>query len=78
MNTSLPLGVPKSFLLGVRNIPIESIPGIEETGWKPASRTTRGQQLEESQDIDVLAGMLKIVLNAVCMSFFVKQMIADY
>ncbi|XP_018562120.1 histone acetyltransferase KAT2A isoform X2 [Anoplophora glabripennis] len=53
------------FKEGVRSIPIESIPGIEETGWKPASRTTRGQQLEESQDIDVLAGMLKIVLNAV-------------
>ncbi|KAJ8950083.1 hypothetical protein NQ318_017808 [Aromia moschata] len=47
------------FKEGVRNIPIESIPGIEETGWKPASRTTRGQQLEESQDTDILAGMLK-------------------
>ncbi|VEN51701.1 unnamed protein product [Callosobruchus maculatus] len=50
---------------GVGNIPIESIPGIEETGWKPTSRTTRGQQLEESQDVDTLASMLKIVLNAV-------------
>ncbi|KAJ8932177.1 hypothetical protein NQ314_014864 [Rhamnusium bicolor] len=53
------------FKEGVRSITIESIPGIEETGWKPVSRTTRGQQLEESQDIDILAGMLKIVLNAV-------------
>lgn len=53
------------FISGVRSIPTESIPGIEETGWKPASRTTRGQQLEESLDIDVLTGMLKIVLNAV-------------
>ncbi|CAH1105077.1 unnamed protein product, partial [Psylliodes chrysocephalus] len=53
------------FNQGVRSIPIESIPGIEETGWKPASRTTRGQQLEESQDVDVLAGLLKSVLNAV-------------
>ncbi|CAH1117979.1 unnamed protein product [Phaedon cochleariae] len=53
------------FKEGVRSIPIESIPGIEETGWKPASRTTRGQQLEESQDVDTLAGMLKLVLNAV-------------
>ncbi|CAG9859546.1 unnamed protein product [Phyllotreta striolata] len=49
----------------VRSIPIESIPGIEETGWKPASRTTRGQVLEESQDVEVLAGLLKTVLNAV-------------
>ncbi|KAG5889323.1 hypothetical protein JTB14_027471 [Gonioctena quinquepunctata] len=53
------------FKEGVRSIPIESIPGVEETGWKPASRTTRGQQLEESQDVDILAGMLKMVLNAV-------------
>nr|XP_023019465.1 histone acetyltransferase KAT2A [Leptinotarsa decemlineata] len=53
------------FKEGVKTIPIESIPGIEETGWKPASRTTRGQQLEESLDVDILAGMLKIVLNAV-------------
>lgn len=52
--------------LGVRSIPIESIPGIEETGWRPAARATRGgQQLEESQDVDTLAGMLKTVLNAV-------------
>lgn len=66
MNKKIWFGISNFFILGVRSIPIESIPGIEETGWKPASRTTRGQQLEESQDIDVLAGMLKIVLNAVC------------
>ncbi|XP_057653056.1 histone acetyltransferase KAT2A isoform X2 [Diorhabda carinulata] len=53
------------FKEGVRSIPIESIPGIEETGWKPASRATRGQLLEESQDADVLAGLLKSVLNSV-------------
>lgn len=61
------LGVSYHFCFsGVRFIPIESIPGIKETGWKPTSRTTRGQYLEESQDVDVLAGMLKTVLNAVC------------
>ncbi|XP_017768696.1 PREDICTED: histone acetyltransferase KAT2B-like [Nicrophorus vespilloides] len=54
------------FKEGVRNIPIESIPGIQETGWRPAARATRGgQQLEESQDVDTLAVMLKGVLQAV-------------
>lgn len=54
------------FKEGVESIPIESIPGIEETGWRPAARATRGgQQLEESQDVDTLQGMLKTVLNAV-------------
>ncbi|KAK9754405.1 Acetyltransferase (GNAT) family [Popillia japonica] len=53
------------FKEGVNTIPIESIPGIQETGWRPAPRTTRGGQLEESQDIDVLAGMLKTVIAAV-------------
>ena len=52
--------------LGVNSIPLESIPGIRETGWRPAARATRGaQQMEESQDIDVLANMLRNVLNAV-------------
>ncbi|KAJ3653216.1 hypothetical protein Zmor_012480 [Zophobas morio] len=54
------------FKEGVKNIPIESIPGLQETGWKPAARATRGaQQLEESQDIEILADMLKNVLVAV-------------
>ncbi|XP_044779887.1 histone acetyltransferase KAT2B isoform X4 [Bubalus bubalis] len=29
---------------GVRQIPIESIPGIRETGWKPSGRERRGQR----------------------------------
>ncbi|CAH0558007.1 unnamed protein product [Brassicogethes aeneus] len=53
------------FKEGVRSIPVESIPGLQETGWKQATRATRGQQLEESQDIDNLAKLLKTVLNAV-------------
>lgn len=53
------------FKEGVRSIPVESIPGLQETGWRPTNRTTRGQQLEESQDIDNLARMLRTVLNAV-------------
>lgn len=54
------------FKEGVRSLPIESLPGIKETGWKAAARATRGgQQLEESQDIDTLARLLKQVLAAV-------------
>lgn len=62
------------FKEGVESIPIESIPGIEETGWRPAARATRGgQQLEESQDVDTLQGMLKVVLNAVgsCFTYMI-------
>ncbi|XP_050309764.1 histone acetyltransferase KAT2A [Anthonomus grandis grandis] len=50
---------------GVKSIPVESIPGLDETGYKPATRVTRGQLLEESQDIDTLTNMLRNVLNAV-------------
>lgn len=50
----------------MKSIPVESIPGLQETGWRPAARATRGaQQLEESQDIEILAEMLQVVLNAV-------------
>lgn len=68
------------FKEGVESIPIESIPGIEETGWRPAARATRGvQQLEESQDVDTLQGMLKTVLNAVgdfsCRDVLVNAMV---
>lgn len=59
------VNVVKTGILGVKSIPVESIPGLEETGYKPATRVTRGQLLEESQDIDTLANMLKTVLNAV-------------
>lgn len=62
------------FKEGVTTLPIESIPGIEETGWRPAARATRlVQQLEESQDIDVLAGMLKVVLNSVSFELFFNR-----
>lgn len=60
--------------LGVGSIPIESIPGIKETGWRPAARATRGgQQLEECQDVDTLAGMLGTVLNAVSLFAIVVE-----
>lgn len=54
------------YIAGVTSIPIEAIPGIAETGWRPAARATRGgQMLEESQDVDTLAGLLKSVLDSV-------------
>lgn len=57
---------------GVGSIPIGSIPGIEETGWRPSIRPTRGGGgggadggEKEMHDIETLSGMLKTVLNAV-------------
>ncbi|XKL59939.1 hypothetical protein PGB90_000955 [Kerria lacca] len=54
------------FREGVRSIPVESIPGIRETGWKPAARATRVSKLtEECSDPDTLTKYLKIVLNSI-------------
>lgn len=54
------------FREGVRSIPVESIPGIRETGWKPAARATRVSKMtEEFSDPDTLIKSLKIVLNSV-------------
>lgn len=54
------------FKEGVHSIPVESLPGIQETGWKAAPRATRGgAQLEESQDFETLTSMLKTVLNCI-------------
>lgn len=52
---------------GVRSIPVESIPGILETGWKPAARSTRALQHspEESHDHDTLQQTLRQVLNTI-------------
>lgn len=52
---------------GVRSIPVESIPGILETGWKPAARSTRALQHspEESHDHETLQQTLRQVLNTV-------------
>ncbi|XP_053805327.1 histone acetyltransferase KAT2B [Vidua chalybeata] len=46
---------------GVRQIPIESIPGIRETGWKPSGKE-RGK---ESKDPDQLYSTLKTILQQV-------------
>ncbi|XP_034238428.1 histone acetyltransferase KAT2A isoform X1 [Thrips palmi] len=52
---------------GVRSIPVESIPGILETGWKPAARSTRALQHspEESHDHETLQQTLRQVLNTI-------------
>ncbi|XP_069959700.1 histone acetyltransferase KAT2A isoform X1 [Cherax quadricarinatus] len=50
---------------GVREIPIESIPGIREAGWKgPAtpSRSSRSPTHEQQQDPECLHSMLKTLL----------------
>lgn len=54
------------FKEGVRSIPVESIPGLRETGWKPQARAQRtSRPLEESADPDKLASTFSIVLGAV-------------
>lgn len=51
---------------GLRSIPVEVIPGIQETGYRAPVRATRGgHQLEESQNTDILANLLKDVLESV-------------
>uniref|UniRef100_A0A8C6NNC7 histone acetyltransferase n=1 Tax=Nothobranchius furzeri TaxID=105023 RepID=A0A8C6NNC7_NOTFU len=46
------------FKEGVRQIPMESIPGIRETGWKPSNK----DKGKEVKDPDVLYNMLKNLL----------------
>lgn len=54
------------FKEGVRSIPIESIPGLREVGWRPTFRAQRtARPLEESADPDKLANSLSGVLLAV-------------
>uniref|UniRef100_U5EJ34 histone acetyltransferase n=1 Tax=Corethrella appendiculata TaxID=1370023 RepID=U5EJ34_9DIPT len=54
------------FKEGVRSIPVESIPGLREVGWRPIHRAQRqSRPLEESTDPDKLANALNGVLSAV-------------
>lgn len=54
------------FKEGVRSIPVESIPGLREVGWKPQTRAQRtSRPLEESTDPDKLATSFNAVLAAV-------------
>lgn len=54
------------FKEGVRSIPVESIPGLREIGWKPQTRAQRtARPLEESADPDKLATSFLSVLQAI-------------
>lgn len=54
------------FKEGVRSIPVESIPGLRECGWKPQARAQRtARPLEESADPAKLATLFSAVLAAV-------------
>lgn len=54
------------FKEGVRGIPVESIPGLREVGWKPQARAQRAARpLDESVDPDKLGSTLNTVLNNV-------------
>ncbi|XP_059410611.1 LOW QUALITY PROTEIN: histone acetyltransferase KAT2A-like [Carassius carassius] len=46
------------FKEGVRQIPVESLPGIRETGWKPSAK----EKSKELKDPDLLYNMLKNLL----------------
>ncbi|XP_076059998.1 gcn5 acetyltransferase [Oratosquilla oratoria] len=55
------------FKEGIREIPIESIPGIREAGWKPPPANARASRSpdHEHQDPDYLHGMFKTILAQV-------------
>lgn len=54
------------FKEGLRSIPIESIPGLRECGWRPQFRIQRtARPLEESADPDKLSNALTGVLQSV-------------
>ena len=55
---------------GVREIPIESIPGLKLTGWKPGNNRLPGlnppkKMIEETMEPEVLYQALRTVLNQV-------------
>lgn len=55
------------FKEGVRCIPVESIPGIRDTGWRPPARVprvTRGND-DATSDLEVLASQLRTILGQV-------------
>lgn len=54
------------FKEGVRGIPVESIPGLREVGWKPQARAQRAARpIDESVDPDKLGQTLMQVLSTV-------------
>ena len=60
---------------GVREIPIESIPGLKLTGWKPGNNRLPGlnppkKMIEETMEPEVLYQALRTVLNQVNLIHF--------
>ncbi|XP_055382309.1 histone acetyltransferase KAT2A [Condylostylus longicornis] len=53
------------FKEGVRSIPVESIPGLREIGWRPQARAHRTSRPEESADPDKLAAQFTTILQSV-------------
>lgn len=54
------------FKEGIRTIPIESIPGLREIGWRPVPRALRqSRSMDENEDFDKLTMNCSSVLNAV-------------
>ncbi len=52
------------FKEGVRSIPVDSIPGLREIGWKPQARAQRASRPEESADPDKLMVTFNTILAA--------------
>ncbi|CAD7002289.1 histone acetyltransferase KAT2B [Ceratitis capitata] len=53
------------FKEGLRSIPVESIPGLREIGWKPQMRAQRtSRPLEESSDPEKLAASFTAILQS--------------
>ena len=64
------------FREGVRGIPVDSIPGIRETGWRPVARTTRVARVpEECSDPDTLLTTLKNVLTTVSLNLILENVL---
>ncbi|XP_037033145.1 histone acetyltransferase KAT2A [Bradysia coprophila] len=53
------------FKEGVRSIPVDSIPGLREIGWKPQARAQRASRPEESADPDKLMITFNTILGTV-------------
>ena len=52
----------KAFSEGAKRVPIGSIPGIHEAGWKPTSQPPRKSSSDFANDSDYLYGLLKTIL----------------
>ena len=58
------------FKEGIQKIPIDSIPGLKLTGWKPGQCHAPKKNVEETLDSEQLFQALRSVLNQVCNRFY--------